>query len=378
MVRLLVVLPQSELGGLHSFWKARIGAIERRGVSATFVVPSEDVRRSLGRVGKSTVHVLEQPQIKSIRNFGANSAFLIGARNAAKRIADLAVAEEAEFVVGHGAQSLLSALTARIADRRYALFLHGNVAPQYAARVVSAICQPSLTAYELPGTQGRYPGLFRGGVNVLIPPVLPPSNPSGPVLTSAEIRRRLVVGESVRVLAFAGAFTPIKRPELFIRAVEMSGDRLTAFRVIGKVPRADTGWASTNVVRYVEKLHADGFDIRLVDGSDGIAPLLGAVDTLAITSRSEGVPNIALEALAAGTRILSVPLDGVELLRRTLGGDFSHAPIRLAQPHSLHEELSADTAWLLRDRTSLAESAHQAFSAERGVEPLVEALAHAR
>ncbi|MCK9903261.1 glycosyltransferase [Frankia sp. Cpl3] len=63
---------------------------------------------------------------------------------------------------------------------------------------------------------------------------------------------------------------------------------------------------------------ADAFD--LTGESFDIPALLAGADLLLVTSRSEGLPTVVLEACAVGTPVLSVDLPGVLEIGRVLGG----------------------------------------------------------
>jgi glycosyltransferase involved in cell wall biosynthesis len=123
-------------------------------------------------------------------------------------------------------------------------------------------------------------------------------------------RRELGLGESEHVVAFIGRLAPEKNPGLFLemaQAVLRSGLKC-AFLVVGDGPLRAT------LSEQVRQLGIAA-SVRFVGVRSDVPRILRTVDLLALTSDREGLPNIILEALAAGVPAVATDVGGVgELL----------------------------------------------------------------
>ena len=124
------------------------------------------------------------------------------------------------------------------------------------------------------------------------------------------MRRELGIGEFEYVVAFIGRLGPEKNPGLFLemaRAVLRRGLKC-GFLLVGDGPLRATLTDQTRALGIQEA-------VRFTGVRSDVPRILGVVDLLVLTSDREGLPNVILEALAAGVPAVATNVGGVcELL----------------------------------------------------------------
>jgi len=152
--------------------------------------------------------------------------------------------------------------------------------------------------------QGRE-ALIRAGCRperlFLVPNGLSPS----PLLTRSEARARLGLAPSDRVIAWVGRLSPEKGPDLLIAAVARMQETNAIVVLLGEGPEAS---------RIVSAATANGLSqgsLRLLGRLPDAASLLPAFDALAISSRTEGLPMVLLEAMAARLPVVAFGVGAV-------------------------------------------------------------------
>lgn len=126
----------------------------------------------------------------------------------------------------------------------------------------------------------------------LIPPGVEP-----PVLIDrADARRRLDLPPDAFVVAWAGRFDPVKRIHLAIEAVAVN--RAWHLLLAGDGPlRRQLEERTRELCRTDASLARR---IHILGWQDDLGPTLSAADAFVLPSRTEGVPNALLQAMAAG------------------------------------------------------------------------------
>lgn len=176
----------------------------------------------------------------------------------------------------------------------------------------------------------------------IVPPIIePPTRLARPAA-----RRALEVAPDARVLAWAGRFDPVKRIDLLIEIADRLDDRCVLL-LAGDGPllapiRAD--------------LARRGLDrrVRLLGWQSDLDALLSAADLLLFPSRTEGVPNVLLQALAAGVPSLASDIaphrelaehGGIELLAEPASVDlWTHQVQSLLSDEERRSALSVSAA----------------------------------
>lgn len=179
-------------------------------------------------------------------------------------------------------------------------------------------------------------GLRPERVHVVPPLIQPPRE-----MERDAARRALDVPDETFVVAWAGRFDPVKRVSLLIDAAHRLGDGNFALVLSGDGPLRDAlhRQASTGAAR--ER-------IRFVGWRSDLSPLLAAADVLALPSLTEGVPNVALEAMWVGRPVVG---DDIPALR-----ELDAKPPRLLRLPRLDAESLAAALRTLRDNAPLRES----------------------
>jgi glycosyltransferase involved in cell wall biosynthesis len=141
--------------------------------------------------------------------------------------------------------------------------------------------------------------------------VVPPSLVEWPrELDRAAARAELRMPADEFVVAWVGRFDPVKRLDLLVRCAEMVRDQSVRFLLAGDGP------ARSSVERMLEGSSAQA-KVRLLGWRDDVVPLLRAADLFVFPSRTEGMPNAVLEAMACGLPIVASDLP----VLRELAGD---------------------------------------------------------
>jgi teichuronic acid biosynthesis glycosyltransferase TuaC len=159
-----------------------------------------------------------------------------------------------------------------------------------------------------------------------------------------DIRRELNLPTEDPIILFVGNYLPVKNPLMLIRAhaelnrrrVE-SGDQAVRLVFIGDGPLRD---AMASAIQ--EGGQAPLVDLRGREAPSEVARWMSAADLLCLTSHNEGFPNVILEALASGLRVISTNVGGIaELVDRPERGLLTPPGDTQAYVSALEEALSA-------------------------------------
>ena len=109
--------------------------------------------------------------------------------------------------------------------------------------------------------------------------------------------------------------------------------------------------------------------VRLTGHRDDIPDVMAALDLLAVTSDRESLANVMLEAMAAGTPVVSTPVSGAREALET-GTAAGPAPGRVVEPDpaalaAVLEDLLADPATLKRMGQAAKRTAERSFGPNR-------------
>ena len=113
------------------------------------------------------------------------------------------------------------------------------------------------------------------------------------------------------MVAAVGRLMAVKAPERFLDAARLVAAEVpeTVFLVVGDGP-----------LRTALERRAAGVDVRFLGRRPDARRLIGRADVLVVSSESEGLSVVTLEALAAGVPVVSTPATGMaELLEAGAG-----------------------------------------------------------
>jgi len=123
------------------------------------------------------------------------------------------------------------------------------------------------------------------------------------------LRAELGVGADVDLVGLVGHLIQQKRPDRALDALEAMHARGQAAHLVV----AGDGPLRDDFERDVARRGLDPY-VHVLGSRDDIAQLLAAIDVLILTSDSEGLPGVLIEAQMAGCPIVTVPVGGVREL----------------------------------------------------------------
>lgn len=163
--------------------------------------------------------------------------------------------------------------------------------------------------------------------------VIPNGWRPGPAMSREAARAALAVAPGANVIGWIGRISHEKGLDQLLDAVKLLPPRSAEIVIIGDGPSRAAAEAQAAALGIAESL-------RFVGARADAAALCAAFDVLAISSRTEGLPMVLLEATAAGVPIVSFAVGGIP------------------------EVLDASSAWLVTpgDATAMAESLRSALA----------------
>lgn len=115
------------------------------------------------------------------------------------------------------------------------------------------------------------------------------------------------------IVAIVGRLKPEKRQDLFVRALALARREVPGLKAL--IVGADLGGYQSRVEAVVRELGQQEA-VAFAGARRDVERCLAACDFLALTSDSEGMPNVLLEAMAAGKAVLSTRVFGAEEIVR--------------------------------------------------------------
>lgn len=129
-----------------------------------------------------------------------------------------------------------------------------------------------------------------------------------------KLREELGAGSGELLVGTLGRVVPQKNPELFLEVAK---------RVAARRPEARFVWVGTGEMEgwMAAELRRRGLGpvVRLAGARADVPRVLKALDLVLQTSRAEGLPNVVLEAMAAGRPVVATDVGGTRELLDDLG-----------------------------------------------------------
>ena len=126
-----------------------------------------------------------------------------------------------------------------------------------------------------------------------------------PALERAPLMESLGLDARLRLVACVGRLAPVKNQQLLVRAMASVPDAALVLAGDG---------AQREELRALAVQGGVAERVRLVGDRADARALMAAADTVAMPSRSEGLPLVALEALAAGRPLVATAVRGIREL----------------------------------------------------------------
>jgi sugar transferase (PEP-CTERM/EpsH1 system associated) len=128
-------------------------------------------------------------------------------------------------------------------------------------------------------------------------------------VTRAEARREMGIGDDEVVIGHAGRLVPVKDQAALVHAAALLRDKGLAFRVL----IAGDGPLRADLARQIAELGL-GDHVELLGHRGAVERFFAALDVYVLCSRSEGMPNTILEAMASGVPVVSTKVGGADEL----------------------------------------------------------------
>jgi glycosyltransferase involved in cell wall biosynthesis len=190
-------------------------------------------------------------------------------------------------------------------------------------------------------------------------------------VAAARLRAELGVPDEVPLVGFVGHLVDQKRPDRALEVLaRLRGQGCPAHLVVaGKGPLRPSLAAHAARLGVAEA-------VTFLGHRDDVEALFGGVDVALLTSETEGIPGVAIEALMAGCPMVAVPVDGATEV-------VQHGVTGLVLPDDDPATMAPAVAGLLADRqarTAMSEAARartDRFSAGAAAEVYAERLSEA-
>lgn len=127
------------------------------------------------------------------------------------------------------------------------------------------------------------------------------------------VRRELNLAAKHPVLLFVGNYLPVKNPLFLIQAhAELNRRRGTRGEPPARLILIGDGAMRSAMESAITGTDcADSFDLRSRETPNEVARFMNSANLLCLTSHNEGFPNVILEAMACGLKVVSTDVGGI-------------------------------------------------------------------
>lgn len=315
MKRVLSVIPGPTFGGAANQVLRLHGLLRDAGFELLPVLPP-DGEEPTRRLREAGIEVRHQPmhRLRATADPRVHAAWV---RNTGGELGALrALTRElgADVVMNHGDLNPQAGIAGHLEGRAVAWQLLDTRTPPALRRLtmplVTRIADVVMTVGD--DLARLHPGVPELGARcVTTYPPVDAAAMAGTVARRAAARAELGVRADALVVGAVGNRNPQKGHEWLVRAAAQVRDRRPELAVLV------LGAASPGHEAYEAAMRAEaerhGMDLTIVDPKDRVPELMGALDVLVLSSvpRSEGVPTVILEAMAAGLPVVATDVGAV-------------------------------------------------------------------
>jgi glycosyltransferase involved in cell wall biosynthesis len=315
---LLSVIPAPTFGGAANHCVQLRGPFERAGWRLVAVLPTEP-GNAAPRLRDAGVEVLTTPmhRLRATADLRSHAALAATFVPEVRAIAALARAHDADVVQNHGDLNPHAGMAGRLAGRAVVWHIQDTRTPMALRRLTMPVACALADAFTTIGWElGRaHPGVLRFGERHVT--VFPPVDGAlfrPDAARRAAARAELAIADDAVAVATVGNRNPQKGLDWFVRAAALARERVPglAARVLGAPSPGHEDYEET-ARREAAAAGLAEPQLRFADPGARVAELLPGIDVVVIASvpRSEGIPTVALEAMACGIPVVTTDVGAV-------------------------------------------------------------------
>lgn len=319
-MRLLSVINNPVFGGGHNNLIRLAEPLARRGWETIAVGPAEPGATGMERARTAGIEVIEMPlhRLRATPRLGPHVGLVRGMRPEVEAIRRLIRERDIDLVQAHGPTNPHAAMAAHLEGVAVVWHIYDTRAPLALRAGTTRIVVRLADAATVIGHElvRAHPGLERLGdrLIVVLPPVVADDFAQTPERREAA-RTEMAVPAGALVVGTVGNRNPSKGHDHLVRAVaelrETHPDAVA--RVLGapSPPHAAYEQGVREEARRLGLGEPETFSI--LDPGRRVPDLIGGFDVFALTSvpRSEGMPTVILEGMAAGLPVVATRVGAV-------------------------------------------------------------------
>lgn len=316
--RVLVIIHTPTFGGPHNQVLRMHTMLREHGWDQLVLLPTEP-GNAYERLSSAGINVIRMPlhRLRATPDLRQQWQLIAQFRAEVDAIREVIVAEGVDLVQVCGLLNIHGARAARQTGRPLVWQLLSTFAPYPLRLIVTPLVTRWADVIMSTGwtVAKQHPGALRAKERIIsfFPPV-DVSNFQPDPEKRKRARLELGVPDHVVLMGTIGNFSRQKGHDLLIEvAAAMRQQRPeTAFRVLGTETYANADYYRNHVRKPAMALGLhEGNYLEFVDPGQRVPELIQAFDIFLLTSRSEGIPTVGLEAMASGIPVVSTNVGSV-------------------------------------------------------------------
>ncbi|MCX7014007.1 MAG: glycosyltransferase family 4 protein [Candidatus Sumerlaeota bacterium] len=313
--KILFVSHLADLSGAAQSLLEMMDCVDRAECETEAICPPTGLFAEAARSRGIACHFLENPAVSftESRNplrwlslLGKRLAYMNGIRRRVRAV-------RPDVVVINTAVNLYAGIAARLAGARVMYYVHEAFPPTWRNRAKIAMvnrCAHRIVAASLAGARLFDPRAPSKRVAVLHNAVALERFVFGPEQWR-EARKRLGLEESEIAVGAVGYIAPVKGLEYFLEAARMARARAAPCRFF---LMGDSDPFHADYLRQLKEfVRANALEdrVRFLPFAKDVESYYAALDVLVLSSISESLPRVVIEAMAAGVAVVATDVGGV-------------------------------------------------------------------